>query len=143
MPDCRFVLVLSAILKIYLSSISCSDRVLKRLGRVNTNLKQGPRSNFWIEGAECLASKGRGEGWGNNRVSILASFFFNFFPFFNFFFLNYLAVATCSCLLLGFFRSLLVNIGKNICTVCYFDANPFASFCWMSECVFPKSQPQC
>ena len=31
------------------------------------------------------------------------------------FFLNYLSVATCSCLLLGFFRSLLVNIGKNIC----------------------------
>ena len=28
------------------------------------------------------------------------------------FFLNYLSVATCSCLLLGVFRSLLVNIGK-------------------------------
>ena len=26
---------------------------------------QGPRSNFWIEGAECLASQGGG-GWGNN-----------------------------------------------------------------------------
>ena len=72
-------------------------------------LFQGPRSNFWIEGAECLASQGRGGGWGNNRVPILASFFFNIFPFF----FNYLAAATCSCLLLVF-RSLLVNIVKNI-----------------------------
>ena len=64
-----------------------------------TKCSQGPRSNFWIEGAECLASQGREGSWGNNRVTILASFFFNFFPFF----FNYLAVATCSCLLLGFF----------------------------------------
>ena len=25
----------------------------------------------------------------------------------------------------------------------FLDANPFASFCWMSECVFPKSRPKC
>ena len=46
---------------------------------------QGPRSNFWIEGAKCLASQGRGGGWGNNGVPILVSFFFNFFSFFKFF----------------------------------------------------------
>ena len=58
-----------------------------------TPRKQGPRSNFWIEGAECLASQGWEGGRGNNRVPILASFLFNFFPFFS----------TCSCFLLGFF----------------------------------------
>ena len=93
---------------------------------------QGPRSNFWIEGAECLASQGRGGGWGNNQVPILASFFFNFFPFF----FNYLAVATCSCLLLRFFRSLLVNIGKNICML--FRPNPFAFFLLDVRVRFPK-----
>ena len=71
-----------------------------------TRCGQGPRSNFWIAGAECLASQKWGGGWGKNRVPILASLFFNFFPFFlifEVFFLNYLAIATCSCLLLGFF----------------------------------------
>ena len=32
----------------------------------------------------------------------------------------------------GFFRSLSVHTGKIY--VFYFDANPIASFCWMSEC---------
>ena len=30
-------------------------------------LQQGPRSNFWIEGAECLASQGRGGGCEQGR----------------------------------------------------------------------------
>ena len=74
-----------------------------------------------------LSFPGAGRGLGNNRVPIIASFFFNFFPFFflifKVFLLNYLSVATCSCLLLFFFRSLLVNTGKNICTL-----QPFASY---------------
>ena len=100
-------------------------------------VKQGPWSNFWIEGAECLAFQGRGGGWGNNRVPILASFFFNFFPFF----FNYLAVATCSCLLLGFFSFFISKYWKKYMYV--ISTQSFASFCWMSECVFPKSQPKC
>ena len=34
---------------------------------VNLSNYQGPRSNFWIEGAECKASKGRKTGWGNSN----------------------------------------------------------------------------
>ena len=62
---------------------------------------------------------GRGGGWDNNQVPILASFFFNFFPVF----FNYLAVARCSCLLLGFF---LFFISKYWKKYMLFRPNPFA-----------------
>ena len=59
-------------------------------------MSQGPRSNFWIEGAECLAFQGQGGGWGNNRVPILASFFLKLFSFF-FNFLTFFLQLSCGC----------------------------------------------
>ena len=53
-----------------------------------------------------------GAGRGLEQQSSPAHSCFVLFQFL--FQLDYLAVATCSCLLLGFF-SLLVNTGKNIC----------------------------
>ena len=70
---------------------------------------------------------GRGPGQQSSPHScfILVQLFFRFFDVLMF--------------LVGvFFRSLLVNTGKNICML--FQRQ---SFCWMSECVFPKSQPKC
>ena len=85
--------------------------------------RQGPRSNFWIEGGPNVYLPRGKEGAGEGAVATMEhpfllrpfSICFPFLLIFKVFFLNYLAVATCSCLLLGFFRSLLVNIGKNIC----------------------------
>ena len=87
---------------------------------------------FGLRGPNALiAFQGRKGGWGNNRVPILASFFFNFFPFFlifEVFFLNYLAVAVAT---------LFVNNGKIISTPILLP--PFAGF----QSAFQKSQPKC
>ena len=65
---------------------------------------QGPRSNFWIEG-------------GRVEFPFLLRSFSTFFRFFNF--LSFFLKLSCGCdvfmFIVGFFRSLLVNIGKNVC----------------------------
>ena len=83
----------------------------------NFTTLQGPRSNFWIEGAKCLASQRR---------------FSTFFRFSS----TILRLRRVHVYCWAFFRSLLVNIGKNICML--FRPNPFAFFLLDVRVRFPK-----
>ena len=67
-----------------------------------------------------LSFPGAGRGLGQQLSPHSASFFFNFFPFF----FNYLAVATCSCLLLGFFSFFISKYWKK-----YMYVTSTQSFC--------------
>ena len=84
-----------------------------------SHVKKGPRSNFWIEGARMLSFPGEGRGLGQQSSPHSCFVLFQFFSVF----VNFLSVflkLSCGCdvfmFIVGvFFRSLLVNIGKNIC----------------------------
>ena len=93
---------------------------------------QGPRSNFWIEGAECLASQGRGGGWATIESPFLLRSFSTFFGFSS----TILWLRRVHVYCWAFFRSLLVNVGKNLCM--FFRPNPFAFFLLDVRVHFPK-----
>ena len=55
-----------------------------------------------------LCFPGAGRDWVNSRVPILASFFFNFFPFFNF--LIFFLKLSCGCDMSIFIVGSLINV---------------------------------
>ena len=86
-----------------------------------------------------LSFPGAGRGLAQQSSPHFCFVLFQLFSvFFNFFFLNYLAVVTCSCLLLFIFSFFIREYWKK-----YMYVFLFASFCWMSECIFSKLQPKC
>ena len=70
----------------------------------------------------------RGDGATIESPFLLRSFS-TFFRFINF--LTFFLKLSCGCDVFIFI------VGG------FLDVNPFASFCWMSEWVFPKSRPKC
>ena len=92
------------------------------------------------------AERGLGQQSSPHSCFVLFQLFSGFFGqhlFFLLFFLNCLVAATCSCLLLGFFSFFISKYWKKYMYVFLTPILLPPLFCWMSECVFPKSQPKC